>query len=351
MAKKNDAKRAAKKHAKEKKRQKKLAARDVAFDPIDRWRPAEHGIEGLARLLKSDSHHAAIVADLLAAEGKKGAADTWHPARVAALGVDSVVAGLAERGIATDATSFAAQAAGHTSARALAVAHWAPSMRTDATVHDRDFVGEAAEVLWNAWAPERLNDEQLADRVALLYADFEERPDGAFVADFLAIWASIRELGGLARFERAVGSRDGFVATFLDALEAYDEADDLPAYDAEAAVRALRELRAECAPGTQVWTGITLRLARLLDDRGRGDEALEDLLVSAAAHPALPALPMEAVELFLALPEEPPGLYERVAAAVRASIAAGPPKFRELGATLLAYLDESRAAKNPAPQS
>ena len=343
MSKKNGAQRAAKKHAKEKKRQKKLAERHAGpLDPLDRWRPEAHGIEGLARLLKTDSHHAAMLADLLAGEGKAGAAATWHPARVRALGTEGIVAGLAARGVATDAARFATLAAAYESSRLLAAERWGPLLAPDATVHDRDFVGQAAEVLWAEWAPERLSDEALADLAALVY---EEEPGGVSVENLLHVWHRIRDVGGLARYERAVGAADAFVESSLDALEFYDDADVAPRFDTDAVATMLVELRAATPPGTPIWTGLTLRYARLLVDAGRPHDAIEDLLGCAAAHPALPVLPMEAVELYGALPDDPPGLYARIAAAVEASRDAGPAKFRDLCGTLLAYLREVRAKR------
>lgn len=349
MAKKNDAKRAAKKHAKEKKRQKKLAARPTApYDPIDRWNAAATGIEGLARLLKTDSHHAAIVADLLALQNQKGAAATWHPARVRALPEEVLLAELAKRGVVTDEASFAALATRYDSARVLAAENWGPAMAPDATPHDRDLVGEAAEVLWSRWGGDKLSDEQLADRVGLLLTAWEDGDADATIDDLFAAWESVRERGGLARIDRAAGSGEGFVATVLDAIEAYDEDDagELPPLDRPRALRVVDELRAELPVGTQTWVGTALTHARLLVDEMRPLDAIEGLLARAAEQPSNPALPMEAVELYGAIADDLPDLHARIAAAVAATRDAGPPKFRDLSASLLAYLEQVRANRS-----
>jgi hypothetical protein len=219
MAKANAASRAAKKHEKQKKREKKLAARPPRISQngaIEGWKPATEGIEGLARRMGVGSHDAAQMAEAVA-QRRPEARGTWLPSKVEAMETDKIVAELAERGVRADEDTFVAAAEERVSARALAVNLWKPMMRASATVHDRDFVGQAAEVLWARWAPHHPCDEALRDLLRVTFEQVDEHNiAGAFDA-FEATWDQVREDGGLERLAKV----DTRGARFAEKLRAF----------------------------------------------------------------------------------------------------------------------------------
>ncbi len=285
MAKKDDAKRAAKKHAKEKKREKKKAARAAALEdvrsPLDRWKPARDGIEGLARLMRVSRHRAAETAEDLAAAGHAGAHQTWHPSRVAALSTESLVDELARRGVLTDPEGFRALAAGYESARTLAEERWFPLLPADATAHDRDLLSEAAVVSWARWSRDRLSDEGIEGRYDdILDALDEGEPTPALNLFFDLLETVVRQ-GGPERIARAFGGRFDLFGELQGILGYFEEAPP----DADRAIARLRALREHTADRKSRQEG-TRALAQLLELAARAGEALDELVTEAAGEVA-----------------------------------------------------------------
>ncbi|MFN7147592.1 MAG: hypothetical protein ACK4YP_27740, partial [Myxococcota bacterium] len=279
MAKKNDAKRAAKKHAKEKKRQKKVAEKRATMavrqaDPLAHWKPALHGVEGLARMLQTDSHDASVLADHMAKSGRKDAKEAWIPSRVAAFSTEALVAELATRGVVTEEATFVAAAEGYQSARQLAAEVWGPLLAETATVHDRDLVGQAAEVLWERWIPGRVTDETLRDRLRDVH-DLEDDGDATLEA--------VEALFGDASYARLARAWD---EARLDAdLYGFFAQSGYALKDPEAAEARVARVLPHLPPGGHAWEGATLCLARLADHGKRAEEAAAMLMDAAEAHP------------------------------------------------------------------
>ncbi|MDP2306113.1 MAG: hypothetical protein Q8P18_08795, partial [Pseudomonadota bacterium] len=259
MAKKSTAQRASKKHEKEKKRKKKLDARPpraVKRDPVDDWKPGIEGIEGLAHRLEVGSHDAAHLAELVATHGKRAdAKNTWLPGRVRALTTEQIVAELAARGVVTDEATFVALAEAGEGARDLAIETWKPMMSDTASPHDRDFVGEAAVALWERWAPHIVADEVLHD---LLRAAFDQLEDGLReegLETLCNVWELARDVGGLARLERADGRGEHYAQELVTLL---DESADLPHPLLERGVVVVREVRDQLPAGHEGFVAAAL---------------------------------------------------------------------------------------------
>jgi hypothetical protein len=283
MAKKNDAKRAAKKHAKEKKRAKKIEKRrefgDARADVLARWKPRTQGIEGLARLLKTGSHDASVLAETLATNhGRTDAALAWLPSRVRALSTESLLAELAKRGVVTNEAAFLALTAGHTSARRLAADHWGPLLSADADVHDRDLVGEAAEVLWERWAPALPTDEQLLDATRDTEDALDNEDDDA-LEQLEALFERALGHGGVPRLE-AVGAEVGDLARGYARTLVY-----VSERDPERGLALLESLRATAPVGGRSWNGLSASIATVCGAEGGPVAAYESLLGSIALDP------------------------------------------------------------------
>lgn len=346
MAKKDAAKRAAKKHEKEKKRKKKLEARPPRVakqDPVDAWKPAIEGIEGLAHRMEVGSHDAAHLADLVASHGRRAdAKQTWLPSKVRALTTEQILAELAARGVTTDEATFLAAAEAREGARDLAIELWKPMMRSNASPHDRDFVGEAAVALWERWAPHHVSDEVLHD---LLRAAFDHLEDGATVEAIDALstlWELAREAGGVDRLARADGRGEGFTHELAQLL---DEPGDTPPAALERGLATLREVRETLPPGHDSFIHAIVSEARTLEALGRPAEAIDLLLATAPGFPLEPDLLGEAAEIFALNPHVTPGRGEDVRDALTAArdAAAGP--VREVYENDLERLGEAIAAR------
>lgn len=342
MAKKTDAKRAAKKHAKEKKRQKKVAEKRAnapvrQADPLAHWKPALHGIEGLARMLQTDSHDASVLAEHMAKGGRKDAKEAWIPSRVAAFSTDALLAELAARGVVTDEAGFVAAAAGYESARKLAADVWGPLLSDGATVHDRDLVGQAAAVLWERWLPGRVTDETLRDRVRDLH---DSRDDGDYVLE------GLDKLLDETSYERLAQAWDetrfGEVVYELMQQSGYEMED--PA----AAEPRVRRIRDRLPPHGLAWEGATLCLARLWDHDKRSEEAVTLLLDAADAAPPGFGYLVEAADI-LAYMDPLHALVDRAEATLRrAAGVAVEPGERDL---LTQFADDLGAVRREAQEA
>lgn len=194
MAKKTAAQRAAKKHAKEVKRKKRLAARPAPTTPESRWKPEVEGIAGLARRMDVDRHVAATLAEQLYASGERpDAAAAWLPSRVDALSTDALLERLQALGIDADAESFAALALEHASTIRLFESAWSPHLPIDATVHDADLAAEAVEALWGRWLPDVLPEEWVRDTLFDATDAINEREFDECLALLLDIWGMAGE--------------------------------------------------------------------------------------------------------------------------------------------------------------
>ena len=213
MAKKNrqqaDAKRAAKKHAKHVKRKKlkRTAAATplvVPFSfPWDGWRPGEEGIEGLAERMEVSHQTAAHYAEDLHADGRIDAVLAWLPSRVRALTDEELLQRLAQLGVVTGPEALEALTAEHASGRSIARLVWQPLCPSPLSVHDRDYMSQAAVELWERWVRHVLSDEAIAVRLDAITETLERaRPETALVA-LLDLWDDVRMSGGGARLEAA----------------------------------------------------------------------------------------------------------------------------------------------------
>ncbi len=346
MAKKDAAKRAAKKHLKEKKRQKKLDARPpkrVQEDPVDAWRPVVEGIEGLAHRLDVGSHDAAHLAELVATHGRRAeATKTWLPSRVRALTDDEILVGLATRGIVTDKPSFVALAEAREGARDLAIEVWKPSMHDDASPHDRDFVAEAAVTLWERWAPDHLSDETLHD---LLRTGFDHSEDGRLpdaLETLCTVWDRARGNGGLARIARADGRGEHFAAELVTLLDGPEGATDA---QIERGLATLREVRAELPADAETYVPSLLAEARTLEALGRPEEGIRALLAVAPGLPMEPDLLGEATEIYGVWSDAPAELGEELRAVLTTVRDAAEGPVREVYDNDLGRLEELLAKR------
>lgn len=248
----NGAKRAAKKHAKELKRKKKLAGRKAAANARewaleDDWVPAIEGLEGLAKRLEISVHEAAWVAEsIYEFDGRDDAADAWLPSRVDARGLEGVVEGLRNRGVVVEEAQFAAWALKHLGVAVLAELELFPQLSPTHSVHDRDFCRLATELLWREWVQDLEPDEAFID--AILDADDAEiEGDSArSVPLLLSLW---EQFGGNAAPARPI------VATHLETfvyilLRAFDGAKDREALVLEYGEQLEQLLRVVHATGT-----------------------------------------------------------------------------------------------------
>jgi len=346
MAKKDAAKRAAKKHEKEKKRKKKLDARPprvVKQDPVDGWKPAIEGIEGLAHRLEVGSHDAAHLADLVATHGRrKDAAVTWLPSKVRALTDAQILAELAARGVVTDESTFVAAAEAREGARDLAIELWKPMMRATASVHDRDFVGESAVVLWERWAPHHLADEVLHDLLREAFDHIEDDKHDAALGVLCHVWELARENGGLDRIARADGRGDSFLEALLGSVDDLGPAE--PKLH-ERALATLHEIREVLPADHDAFVHTLVNEARTLETLGRAKDGIELLLAAAPAWPEDPDVLGEAAEMFMVNPKVGKRYGDDVAEALTAARnAAAVDKLRAIYEEDLTRLNAALAA-------
>lgn len=280
-----DAKRAAKKHAKEVKRKRALAerARGEATEPgrpDHAWRPAREGIEGLARRMGITTHSASQLADHLHQHhGRKDAAAAWLPSRVQALGVEGVIDGLAARGVIPEQARFRSLAAELLSARQLAESEWVPRLPSSHDVHDRDFCRQAAEQLWLEWCPEVYSDERLDEELHAIDIAMDEEDPRVCASRLLQVWLDL----GAEAADRL--TRTGTLMRFFDLAGAvYDLTAEDGAVDPEtrsALADALRRMHSvpTLDPEQRYHVGA------LADDfewsLGRGEEVLSRMLLAA----------------------------------------------------------------------
>jgi hypothetical protein len=350
------AKRAQKKHEKALKRKGKPSSRAPwtpgdAQDPVAAWKPLTEGIEGLARRLRAGPHDAAQLAGAIAGQGSRPEArKTWHPERVRELSTEQIVAELATRGVRTDEAAFLALAEARESGRRLAVDAWAPHLRPDATVHDRDFLGEAAVALWERWAPHHVSDESLLDLLQMVAAQSEQRALTGTLDSQCQLWDTVREAGGLPRLARlgdpGAAFADGLVALLGDpaALADPDRAGNVNRPDAKLMNRALatiREVR-EVLADADLFVVAALAEARVLETLGRSEDAILLLLELAPAHLDEPDLLGEAAEMFNVWPGAPRTLRPRVADALADAADATSGQLRATYARALSELAPAR---------
>lgn len=339
MAKTNDAKRAAKKHAKEKKRQKKVAEKRAIApvqprDPLAGWKPAVHGVEGLALLLRTDSHDASVLAEHMAKGGRKDAKQAWIPSRVAAFSTEALLGELAARGVVTDEATFVAVAEGYESARKLAADVWSPLLSEGSTVHDRDLVGQAAEVLWERWLPGRVTDEALRDRVRDM---LDSREEGDYVLE------ELDKLLAETPYERIAQAWDA--SRFGEVVHELTQQSGYQMDDAAAAEERVRRIRDRLPAHGLAWEGATLCLARLWDYDKRSEDAVTLLLDAADAAPPGFAYLAEAVDILAYMDPLLPVVDRAEAALRRAADATEEPGRRKL---TLDFVDELVAAREEA---
>ncbi len=324
MTKKDAAKREAKKHEKEKKRKKKLVARGGELtrrDPVDAWRPAAEGIEGLAHRMKTGSHDAAYLADLVAKHGRRAdARTTWLPSRVRALTDAQILAELAARGVVTDKPRFVAAAEANEGARDMAFALWKPKMLPDATVHDRDFLGEASVALWARWLPHHVSDEALHDRLRAAFDHLDDGAEAKALDALLAAWALARDHGGIPRIERVDSYGECFLGTLLDLL--FYESRNRTAEALAGDFATLREIRESLPADHDQLAEVVLGEAGVLQVLDRREEAIELLLALAPTCPLDPFLLGEAVAVFAENPGMARAIGEELLDALSAAAAA-----------------------------
>ena len=217
MAQKTPAPRAAKKHEKEKKRQKKLAGRPLPVAPEMRWKPLEEGISGLARRMQVDRHIAASMADQLFANGERpDASAAWLPSRVEALTTQDILDRLEALGISTDAESFDALAERHWSTLRLVDTEWEPKLAAERSVHDLDFVTEAAETLWGRWKPDTHPDEWVLDSIHDAEGALDDNANDEALAILLDAWQALGD-APVQRLER-VSMTKVYTLSLYDAM-------------------------------------------------------------------------------------------------------------------------------------
>lgn len=273
MAKKTPAQRAKKKHQKDIKRKKKLAARGPAApavltppNPLTGWHPATEGIAGLAKRFAISGHIAARVAEArVTRPGYAGGEMLWIPSRVSALTTEEILAGLAARGVHTDERAFLVLAAEHTGGRAIA-ATWLADLA--GTVHDHDFVGQAAEELWARWNGDVPSDEDLADQWDAGLMAYEGGDPEEAVEEWVGLWTELSATGGIARYRRlGLVSVEVWLSNILNAIFGIEPA--LAARGADV-VLAVRD-----AAGLTLSYDDTASTALALEQAERYDEAFE----------------------------------------------------------------------------
>lgn len=243
----NTAKRAAKKHAKEVKRRREIADRGRPApeprSPLDAWRPAKEGIEGLARRMELSTHEAGRVAEALHQNhGRKDAAQAWLPSRLTAMNATTIVEALGKLGITIDEPTFQPMAAEYLSARKLAESEWIPALGVESTVHDRDFCGEAAERLWALWCPALASDEVITDQMVLAEGLLDSASTSEAMQGLVDAWKCMDPESAPQRLA-AAGHTESFLEFCTELLE---ERPDSPGqYDpsAPALREALRRIR------------------------------------------------------------------------------------------------------------
>jgi hypothetical protein len=217
LAKKTPAQRAAKKHEKEKKRKKKLAGRPLPVAPEMRWKPLEEGISGLARRMQVDRHVAASMADQLFGSGERpDASAAWLPSRVEALSTEDILDRLEALGITADAESFDALAERHWSTLRLVDTEWEPKLAAERSVHDLDFVTEAAETLWGRWKPDTHPDEWVLDAIHDAEGALDDNANDEALAMLLDAWQALGD-APIQRLERVSMSK-AFTLALYDAM-------------------------------------------------------------------------------------------------------------------------------------
>lgn len=244
----NAAKRGRKKHEKAKKRAASLAERRAAAaapprSPMEAWRPAREGLEGLARRMDLPIHTAVRYAEALAAQGHEGAGSCWLPSRVGALSTDALLDALSAHGVETNPSAFAALAVEHASAWTLAARAWRPSLDPVYGPRDRDLLGVAAMILWERWLPDRLSGEQIAELLAATYTSNLGATEA--IARLMEVWRRVAPLGGMELLNRC-GQDQLFYELVFDTLLQEPEADH------DASLDALQDLARQLAPDDEL---------------------------------------------------------------------------------------------------
>ncbi len=310
------AKRGAKKHQKEKKRAKKLEQRRIAEaapqpSPIDAWRPEREGIEGLARRMYVPMRHAVNIAtDLLLEERRPDAAICWLPLRARALSTETLLDELAQRGVTTNESAFAALAVEHGSAWGVARAAWWPSLSPAHGPHDRDMLGVTAMVLWERWLPDLLPGEQVSEMLDTTFELLNDRTDALGL--LTELWGLVNPLGGLKLLIK-VGEDERFLAV-LDHLLMYELDDDYSEF-----LPALREIADQIDPDDEARTAIETALWNQAPSETERAATLDHMLAAAAEDPRYLGL---AAEVLLAASYGASTSYDRVAEALREALAA-----------------------------
>lgn len=287
MAKKTPAQRAKKKHQKEVKRSKKLATRPpkgpivhTPPNPLLGWDPATEGVLGLAKRYGISLHAAAQLAERQAGKNAYAGADgLWLPTRVAALSTEELLTELGARGVHIHEASFVELTTRYAGGRAIA-AEWLTDLA--GTVHDHDFVGQAAEELWVRWAGGVVSDEMLMDLLEDAWEHFYDYRQAEALTRWVAVWDQLAVAGGLPRYGRLGSAR---VESWM--VELIHAAFDLASKDAESplpirAVEAAFAIRA--AGGFVLEFPEVGHAAFVFDQVGRHAEAFEMMIETLAEH-------------------------------------------------------------------
>lgn len=221
------------------------APRMTRTDQIEAWRPAVEGVEGLRVRFGCGWREASFIAEgRLAAQGTPEAA--WTRGRVESLSPAQLAGGLARRGVTTDLAAFATLAAGYYGARVLAEARWITPAHD---VHDRDFLREAAYVLWTRWTPERFPDEAIEHELIRLDDFLMDHGGHETLGVLIEIWHKLEGQGGVGRMV-AAGVALPFARLVADAgLDDLGAAEDTPAF--AAALLRLMRAGARTAPAVE----------------------------------------------------------------------------------------------------
>lgn len=225
-------------------------------DQIEAWRPEVEGVEGLRVRFGCGWREASFIAEgRLAYVGTPEAA--WTHARVGSLSPAALAGGLARRGVTTDFAAFADLAGGYYGARKLAEARWITPAHD---VHDRDFLREAAYVLWTRWTPARLPDEAIEHELIRLDDFMLDHGGHETLGVLIEIWNTVENEGGMGRMH-AAGVALPFAHLVADA-----GLDDLGAAEDTRAIAAalLRLLVAGAHTAPEVGLVIGEDLARLM---------------------------------------------------------------------------------------
>lgn len=116
--------------------------------------------------------------------------ERWELHNVQALSTTEITDTLAEHGIDTTEASFRDRVAEVDSTMALAD-QWEDDHDVDASGYDQDFIWMAAEVLWERWAPDHPNREQIYDLVQEGRELREKGNDAEACEQWLTAWETI----------------------------------------------------------------------------------------------------------------------------------------------------------------